>query len=338
MKCIEIVATTGIDGLRLAEHPTPRIGPRQVLVRIRAASLNYRDVMILSGAYVRGVNLPRIPLSDGAGEVVEVGSEVTRVKAGDRVCGTFFQHWVTGPVFPQIQETALGGTAEGVLTEYALLEAEGVVRFPDRLSFAEAATLPCAALTAWHGLVEAGGLKAGDTVLLLGTGGVSIFGLQFAHAAGARAIITSSSDDKLERARKLGASDTINYAKTPKWAPVLHEITGGRGADLVLEVAGGATTQQTLEAMRHGGHIAIIGARSGPGGELDRRMVLQKGLRVTGINVGSRAMFEAMNRAIEVAGVKPVIDRSYDIADSVAAYRDFMTGKHFGKVVITLSG
>ncbi len=336
MKCVEIVATTGIEGLRLTERPTPKVGSRQVLVRIHAASLNYRDAMILSGGYVRGVSLPRIPLSDGAGEIVEVGSDVTRVKIGDRVCGTFFQRWITGPVFPEIQDAALGGTAEGVLTEYALLESDGVVGFPDHLSFAEAATLPCAGLTAWHGLVEAAGLKAGDTALFLGTGGVSILGMQLARAAGARAIITSSSDEKLERAKKLGATDTVNYVTNPHWAATVRELTAGRGVDCVLEVAGGASTKGALEALRHGGHMAIIGGRSGPGGELDRRFVLQKGLRVTGINVGSRAMFEAMNRAIAVAGLHPVIDRTYELKDAVAAYRDFMTGRHFGKIVITL--
>jgi len=336
MKCVEIVATTGIEGLRLAERATPKVGPRQVLVRIRAASLNYRDVMILSGNYARGVNLPRIPLSDGAGEIVEIGSDVTRVKIGDRVCGTFFQRWLTGPVFPEIQDAALGGTAEGVLTEYALLEGDGVVRFPEHLSFAEAATLPCAGLTAWHGLFEAGGLKAGDTALFLGTGGVSVLGMQLARAAGARAIITSSSDEKLARAKQLGASDTINYAKNSQWAATVREITAGRGVDCTLDVAGGAATKGALEALRHGGHLAIIGGRSGPGGELDRRFVLQKGLRVTGINVGSRAMFEAMNRAFTVSGIRPVVDRTYELKDSVAAYRDFLTGKHFGKIAITL--
>jgi len=336
MKCVEIVATTGIDGLRVTERPTPRVGPRHVLVRVRAASLNYRDAMILAGSYARGVSLPRIPLSDGAGEVVEVGAEVTRVKPGDRVCGTFFQRWITGPVFPEIQDTALGGTAEGVLTEFALLEAEGVVPFPDHLSFAEAATLPCAGLTAWHGLFEAGNLRAGDTALFLGTGGVSVLGLQFARAAGARAIITSSSDEKLDRAKKLGASDTLNYAKNPNWAASVRELTGGRGVDGVLDVAGGESTKGALEALRHGGHLAIIGGRSGPGGELDRRFILQKGLRVSGINVGSRAMFEAMNRAIAVSRLKPVVDRTYDISESIAAYRDFLTGKHFGKIVITI--
>ena len=286
MKCVEIVATNGFDGLRLAERPTPKPGPRQVVVRMRAASFNWRDMMILKGGYVRGIPLPRIPLSDGAGEIVEVGSEVTRVKVGDRVCSTFFQTWITGPIFAEAQNAALGGTAEGVLSEYALLEGEGVTRFPEHLSFEEAATLPCAALTAWHGLFEATSLRAGDTALLLGTGGVSVFGLQFARMAGANAIITSSSDEKLERAKQLGATGTVNYIKNPKWGEAVRALTGGRGADATLDVIGGETSQAALESLRVGGHAAIIGARSGVGGDLDRRFVLQRGLRVTGINIG----------------------------------------------------
>jgi len=194
MKRYEIVSATGLDGLQLTERPTPRPGPRQIVVRVRAASLNYRDIMIVSGGYMRGLPFPIVPLSDGAGEIVEIGAEVARLKQGDRVAGIFFQRWLAGPVRPDIQEAALGGTADGMLTEFALLDAEGVVRIPDHLSYAEAATLPCAALTAWHGLIEAGGLKAGDTVLLLGTGGVSVFGLQLARLAGADTIIISSSD------------------------------------------------------------------------------------------------------------------------------------------------
>ena len=336
MKCVEIVATNGFDGLRLAERPTPKPGPRQVLVRMRAASFNWRDMMILKGGYMRGIPLPRIPLSDGAGEIVEVGSEVTRVKVGDRVCGTFFQTWLAGPIFAEAQDAALGGTAEGVLSEYTLLEGDGVIRFPEHLSFAEAATLPCAALTAWHGLFEASGLRAGDTALLLGTGGVSVFGLQFARMAGANAIITSSSDEKLERAKALGATGTVNYAKNAKWSDTVRELTGGRGADATLDVIGGESSKSALEALRTGGHAAVIGARSGVGGDLDRRYVLQKGLRVTGINIGSRAMFEAMNRAIAAAKLKPVVDKTYPIDDAVNAYKDFATGKHFGKVVVTI--
>jgi NADPH:quinone reductase-like Zn-dependent oxidoreductase len=336
MKCVEIVATAGFDGLRIAERPTPGPGPRQVLVRMRAASFNWRDIMILRGGYARGVPLPRIPLSDGAGEIVECGAEVTRVKPGDRVCGTFFQTWLTGPVFGEAQDAALGGTAEGVLSEYVVLEGDGVIRFPEHLSFAEAATLPCAALTAWHGLIEAGGLRAGDTALLLGTGGVSVFGLQFARLAGANAIITSSSDEKLERAKALGATSTVNYASDAKWPETVRALTQGRGADNTLDVVGGESSKGALEALRVGGHVAVIGARSGVAGDLDRRFVLQKGLRVTGINIGSRAMFEAMNRAITTAKLKPVVDKTYPLGDAINAYRDFATGKHFGKVVVTI--
>jgi NADPH:quinone reductase-like Zn-dependent oxidoreductase len=336
MKCVEIVATTGFEGLRLAERPTPKPGPRQIVVRMHAASFNWRDMMILKGGYMRGIPLPRIPLSDGAGEVVECGAEVTRVKPGDRVCSTFFQTWITGPVFAEAQDAALGGTAEGVLSEYVVLEGEGVIKFPAHLSYEEAATLPCAALTAWHGLFEATSLRAGDTALLLGTGGVSVFGLQLSRAAGANAIITSSSDEKLERAKALGATGTVNYAKNAKWADAVRELTGGRGADAVLDVIGGETSKFALEALRVGGHAAIIGARSGVGGDLDRRYVLQKGLRVSGINIGSRAMFEAMNRAITAAKLKPVVDKIYPIDDAIAAYKDFATGRHFGKVVVTI--
>lgn len=336
MKCVEIVATTGFDGLHIAERAMPKPGPRQVLVRMRAASFNWRDMMILKGGYMRPIPLPRIPLSDGAGEVVECGAEVKRVKPGDKVCGTFFQTWINGPVFAQAQDAALGGTAEGVLAEYVVLEGEGVVTFPDHLSFAEAATLPCAALTAWHGLFEAGGLRAGETALLLGTGGVSVFGLQFARMAGANAIITSSSDEKLDRAKALGATGTINYAKSAKWPETVRELTGGRGADATLDVVGGESSKGALEALRVGGHAAVIGARSGVAADLDRRYVLQKGLRVTGINIGSRAMFEAMNRAIAAAKLKPVVDKTYPIDDAIDAYKDFAAGRHFGKVVVTI--
>jgi NADPH:quinone reductase-like Zn-dependent oxidoreductase len=336
MKCYELQSGAGMEALKPAERQSPTVGPNQVLVKVRAASLNYRDVMIAGGGYAGRAKFPLIPLSDGAGEVVATGSAVTRVKTGDRVCGIFFQRWLAGPVRPDIQEAALGGTADGMLTELALLDSEGVVPVPANLSFEEAATLPCAALTAWHGLVEAGGVKPGDTVLLLGTGGVSIFGLQFAKAAGARAVVVSSSEAKLDRARALGAGETINSTAVPEWQDRVRAATDGRGVDHVLDVTGGETTAKSLACMRPGGHIAIIGARSGPGGELDRRPILQRGLKVSGINVGSRAMFEAMNRAIAANAIKPVVDRVFPFADAVAAYRAFGTAKHFGKVVIAL--
>jgi NADPH:quinone reductase-like Zn-dependent oxidoreductase len=333
MKCFELQATSGFDALREVEREAPKPGPNQV--RVRAASFNYRDVMIAGGGYAGRAKLPLIPLSDGAGEVVEAGAAVTRVKKGDRVCGIFFQRWITGPVRPDIQEAALGGTADGMLTELALLDGEGVVPFPEHLSFAEAAALPCAGVTAWNGLVEAsGGVRPGDAVLLLGTGGVSIFGLQFARLAGARAVVVSSSDEKLARARELGAAAAINSKSVPEWQDKVREATQGRGVDHVLDVTGGETTQKSLVSLRPGGHIAIIGARSGPGGELDRRQILQRGLKVSGINVGSRAMFEAMNRAIAANRMKPVVDRTFPFKDAVAAYREFATGRHFGKVVV----
>jgi NADPH:quinone reductase-like Zn-dependent oxidoreductase len=334
MRCYELQGTSGLDALKFAERPTPQVGPHQVLVKVRAASLNYRDAMIAGGGYARGVKVPVIPLSDGAGEVVAAGAHVKNVKEGDRVAGIFFQRWLAGPVRPDIQEAALGGSADGMLTELALLDGDGVVKVPDALSFAEAATLPCAALTAWHGLVEAGGMKPGDTVLLLGTGGVSIFGLQFAKLAGARAIITSSSDEKLERAKTMGADEGINYRRNPEWQDKVRELTHGRGVDHVLEVAG--SDGKSLAAVRNGGHLAIIGSRAGHAGELDRRQILGKGVRITGINVGSRAMFEAMNRAIAANGLRPVIDKTFPFSDSLAAYRDFTTGQHFGKVVISM--
>ena len=337
MKCYELQSANGLEALKPAERATPKPGPHQVLVRVRAASLNYRDVMITAGGYAGRAKYPLIPLSDGAGDVVEAGSGVTRVKPGDKVCGIFFQRWLVGPVRPDIQDAALGGTADGMLTDHALLDGEGVVPFPAHLSYEEAASLPCAAVTAWNGLVEAsGGVKPGDAVLLLGTGGVSIFGLQFAKAAGARAIVVSTSDEKLEKARKLGASEAINSKSVPEWQDKVRAATEGRGVDHVLDVTGGETTAKSLASMRPGGHIAIIGARSGPGGELDRRQILQRGLKVSGINVGSRAMFEAMNRAISANRLKPVIDRSFPFREALAAYREFATGRHFGKVVIAI--
>ena len=334
-KRFELTGVTGADCLRLADAPSATLGARQVRIRVRATSLNYRDLMIANGA-LPGVKLPVVPLSDGAGEIIEVGAEVKRVKTGDRVMGIFMPNWIDGRPTVEKRRVSLGGPVDGMLAEEVVLDAEAVTPIPAHLSYEEAATLPCAAVTAWSALFEAGGLRAGDTALFLGTGGVSIFGMQLAQAAGARAIVTSSSDAKLERAKALGAWATINYKTDPDWGKTARGLTGGDGVDHVLEIGGAGTLAGTLNAVRLGGHVALIGARSGDSGEMNRGMVQGKNLRVTGIGVGSRAMFEAMNRLIVNAGIKPVIDKVYDFADSLDAYRDFAKAGHFGKVVIRI--
>jgi len=324
-----------LDALKLAERPTPKPGPRQALVRVRANSLNYRDLLIATGGYGRGVKAPLVPLSDGAGEVVEVGSEVTRVKPGDRVAAIFMQAWLCGPLQETKSESALGGAVDGMLAEYVALDADGLVSIPDHLSYAEAATLPCAGVTAWHALVSEGGVRAGDSVLVLGTGGVSVFALQFARLHGARVIATSSSNEKLARASALGAVDGINYRETPEWSRRVLELTGGAGADHVIEVGGAGTLPQSLRAVRYGGQVSLIGVLSEPGSRIDPRPLLMKGVRLQGIYVGSREMFDAMNRAIALSVLRPVVDRVFPFAETPAAYRQMQSAGHFGKIVIS---
>ncbi|MEK6256987.1 MAG: NAD(P)-dependent alcohol dehydrogenase [Planctomycetota bacterium] len=334
MKAYELQATGSLDGLRLVDRPQPQPGHGQIVVRVRAASLNYRDLIVMLGAYGK-VSLPLVPLSDGAGEVVAVGEGVTRWQPGDRVAGTFFPDWLAGPVSAESTKAALGGgSSGGMLAEFVALAEHGAVRVPEHLTFEEAATLPCAALTAWNALVEQGRVKAGETVLLLGTGGVSIFGLQIAKLHGARTIITSSSDEKLARATSLGADATINYRTTPDWEKRVLELTGGLGADHVLEVGGAGTFAKSLRTTRVGGHVALIGVLAGVASELRVTDILMKSLRVNGIYVGSRAMFESLNRAAAQHHLKPVIDRVFPFADARAAYEHLQSGKHFGKVVI----
>src|ERR1700722_4427933 len=256
-------AGAGIDTIVQVERPTPKPLYRQVLVKVAACSLNYRDLVIARSDYRMPVKENLIPLSDGAGEVVEVGPGVARIKAGDRVAGNFFQRWAGGEPGPRVQASALGGGTDGMLAEYVALEEDGVVKIPAHLSFEEAASLPCAAVTAWHAMVRHAGLIAGQTVLLQGTGGVSIFGLQFAHAMGVSAIITSSSDEKLKRAKALGAAHTVNYKTTPDWEKVAVEFTGGRGVDHVVEVGGQGTLAKSFGAIRIGGTISMISGLSG---------------------------------------------------------------------------
>ncbi|NRD68390.1 NAD(P)-dependent alcohol dehydrogenase, partial [Corallococcus exiguus] len=325
----------GSSSWTLVDAPQPQPGPGQALVRIHAVSLNYRDLIIARGTYP-GLKLPLIPCSDGAGQVVAVGSGVTRVKVGDRVAPTFFQVWTDGERTPEKVAHALGGGVPGVLAEYVCVDAEGLVLLPDWLSYEEGATLPCAAVTAWNALVPQGGLKRGQTVLAQGTGGVSIFALQFARILGARVLITSSQDDKLQRAKQLGAQGLINYRQTPDWEEAVLTLTGNQGVDHVLEVGGAGTLPRSIAATKEGGHIALIGLLTGAPGKPDTTATSAKHLRVVSTYVGSREMFEDMLKAMSQEQTRPVIDRVFPFAQAREALQYMESGGHFGKIVITL--
>lgn len=337
MKAMRIHRLAGPEGLRLDDIPEPTPGPGQVAVRVRAASLNYRDILMATGQYNPRIALPAVPLSDGAGEVTTVGPGVTRVKPGDRVVSAFMPGWVGGAPTELGSKSALGAGGIGMLAETVVLPADGVVVIPEHLSFEEAATLPCAAVTAWHAVITEGRVKAGDTVLVQGTGGVSVFALQFARLNGARVIATSSSDAKLQKMKDLGAADGINYKATPEWDKTVRDLTGGEGVDHVVEVGGAGTLSRSLRSVKIGGRVSLIGVLTGGAAEVNVLPVLMKNLRVQGIYVGSVEMFEAMNRAIRLHRIRPVIDRVFPFADASEAYRHLISGSHFGKVVITLS-
>ncbi len=331
MKRLHVEGGFGLDHLKLVDLPDPEPGHGQIRIRMTAASLNYRDLAtILFG----GHRLPLVPLSDGCGVVEAVGPGVTRVKSGDRVITQFFQGWLAGEPTAQGLATALGGSLDGCLTEKMVLSEEGVTRAPESLSDLEAACLPCAGLTAWRALQD-GGIKSGDVVVVQGTGGVSIFALQFAKAAGATVIATSSSDEKLERARALGADHLVNYKTTPEWAKAVMKLTGGRGADHVVEVGGAGTLLQSLHAIRIGGHVAVIGLLTGLNQEIPVNLVFGKNARISGITVGSREMTEQMCRAIQANGIKPVVDKVLPFTEARAAL-ELMKGQgHFGKIALS---
>lgn len=334
MKAFEI-REFGIDNLSPVDRPAPETGASEVLVRFHAASLNYRDVMVVSGTYNPRMKLPAIPLSDGAGEVAGVGAAVTSWKVGDRVMPIFAQGWLDGDASEAKRRTSLGAGAQwdGVLCEYGVFDEQGLVEIPEQLSYEEAATLPCAALTAWNALVVSGRIRAGETVLTLGTGGVSIFAVQFAKMSGARVIATSSSDAKIERLRELGADETINYKTHEDWDAAVLELTGKRGVDHVVEVGGGGTLAKSLAAVRIGGHVAMIGALTGAGG-FSPVSVFMKAVRLQGIFVGSRAMFEDMAKAIAVNRLRPVVDRVFKFDEAPEALKHMESGSHFGKIVV----
>ena len=336
MKLFELRAF-GLENLIATERPEPVPKPNEVLVRLRALSLNYRDLLVVKGAYDPKMKLPRIPISDGAGEVAAVGADIFSWKTGDRVTIPFMPGWLEGEPTAEKSASALGGAVDGLLCEYAVVRADALLPIPPHLSFEEAATLPCAGVTAWNGLFVSGHLQPGQTLLLQGTGGVSLFGLQFGRLAGAEIILTSSSDEKLARARELGAMHTINYRTGPDWAKRVLEITHGRGVDLTLEVGGAGTLSQTLCCTRHGGEISLIGVLSGAQGDVKTGLILHKALAVHGIYVGSQAMFADMNRALSTHALRPVIDRVFPFAETHEAFRYLESGRHFGKVVISLA-
>ncbi len=331
------IPSFGIDNLELVTLPDPQPGRGEVLVKVHAVSWNYRDLMTVLGRYNPKMHLPRIPCSDGAGEVVAVGEGVTRVKVGDRVAGIFMQNWIDGEADAAKIRGALGGDIDGMLAEFVVLEEQGVVQFPAFLSYEEAATLPCAAVTAWNALHRAQAVTAGDTVVVQGTGGVSIFALQFAKLLGARVLGISSSDAKLERAKKLGLDAGLNYRDHPEWDKWVVEQTGGRGADRVIEVGGAGTLTRSLRALRIGGVISQIGVLSPTGESVEISLLLHRQVRLCGIYVGSRAEFEMMNRAIFQHKLKPVVDEVFSFTDVPGALRRLESATHFGKLVTSVT-
>lgn len=336
MKAYELQGPEGVDGMLLVEKAMPVPGPGEVLVKLKAATVNYRDLITVKGGYGSRQKFPLIPLSDGAGVVERVGTGVTAFAPGDRVTGSFFEGWLSGEPSPTKTRTSLGGAVDGVLCEYRVWPAAALVMTPAHLSDVEAATLPCAGLTAWSAVMKFGNIRPGQTVLTQGTGGVSIFALQFAKMSGARVIATSSSDAKLERLRQLGADITINYKTTPEWGKLARQQTGD-GVDLVVEVGGVGTLNESIRATKVGGTIAFIGVLAGkPQGESRLPLIVMQQQRLQGIGVGSVEDLQAMVNAIVLNRLKPVVDRTFAFAEAKAAFTHMASGAHFGKVAIEI--
>lgn len=333
MRVYELSGGFGLENLKVSERSLPRPGPGQAVVKMHACSLNYRDLLVVNGSYNPRQSLPLIPLSDGVGEVVETGEGVSRVEAGQRVAGIFAQKWLDGPLDLEARASTLGGPQDGVLAEYRLFHQDGLVHVPEPLSYEEASTLPCAGVTAFSALVEHGGIRPGESVLLLGTGGVSLFALQFAKLSGARVIVTSSSNEKLEKVRSFGADDTINYREIPDWDKKVRRMTG-TGVDHVVEVGGAGTLPKSLNSVKLGGSVYVIGVLSGVTAEIPVTSIMMKQVRVQGILVGSRRMFESMNRAVVKHRLRPVIDQVFDFDHALDAFDRLAGASHFGKVVI----
>ncbi len=328
----------GLDNLKLETVPLPELGPRDVLVELHAASLNYRDLMTVLGTYNPRMVLPRIPGSDASGVVTAIGSQVTLFQVGDHVTSLFFQDWLDGPIQPTTGKSALGGSIDGVFSTAHVFPETGLIRAPKGYTHAEAATLPCSAVTAWNALVEKGRLHAGQTVLLQGTGGVSIFALQIAKAHGARVIITSSSDEKLSRARQMGADETINYRAFPEWDRQVMQLTGNRGVDHIVEVGGAGTLPHSFKAITPGGRVYVIGVLAGKDTAIDPTPILAKAIHTDGVYVGSRSIYSRLVAAIETNNLHPAIDRTFPLSQAREALAHMQSGSHFGKVVLSLRG
>ncbi len=326
----------GLENLAIVETETPQPSKTEVLVKLKAVSVNYRDLRMVEGTYNPKLKMPLVPFSDGAGEVVAIGKDVKRWRVGDRVMPSFMQGWISGePTFEKAR-TALGGDIDGTLREFACFDEKGLVLIPEHLSFEEAACLPCAGVTAWNATTVSGRVKQGDTVLILGTGGVSIFALQFAKLFHARVIVTSSSDEKLTQAKSLGADETINYNTTPEWEKRVSEITSRRGVDHVIEVGGAGTLSKSIASTRIGGHIALIGVVAGEA-QVNIVPIFMKAIQIQGIFVGSREMFENMNVFISEHKLKPMVGKVFEFGEVREALRYMESSKHFGKIVVRIT-